>query len=98
MRRARSAMRTNGASASAVEKTATASMPSSCSARMTRTATSPRFATRTRENVISEGVERSAADRLELEQQLAELDRFPVLDVDRPPVSLRVPLQLLEQL
>src|SRR5437868_2961991 len=60
MRTARSASRTCSASSSAVEYTATASMPSSCSARMTRTAISPRFATRTRVNtrrVYGRGVE-----------------------------------------
>ena len=51
MRTAWSAMRTWAASASAVEYTATASIPSSCNARITRTAISPRFATRTRENI-----------------------------------------------
>src|SRR5438067_3804165 len=51
MHTARSARRVWSAPASAVEYTATASIPSSCSARITRTATSPRFATRTRENI-----------------------------------------------
>src|SRR5438309_4093729 len=50
MRTARSASRTWSAFSSAVEYTATASTPSSCSARMTRTAISPRLATRTRVN------------------------------------------------
>src|SRR5256714_8034232 len=51
MHTARSARRVCSAPASAVENTATASIPSSCSARITRTATSPRFATRTLENI-----------------------------------------------
>src|SRR5438477_11233473 len=54
MHTARSARRVWSAPASAVEYTATASTPSSCSARITRTATSPRFATSTRENIARE--------------------------------------------
>jgi len=50
IRTARSASRTCSESSSAVEYTATASTPSSCRARITRTAISPRFATRTRLN------------------------------------------------
>src|SRR5205807_9167742 len=50
MHTARSARRVWSAPASAVEYTATASTPSSCRARITRTAISPRFATRTRLN------------------------------------------------
>src|SRR3954447_24887111 len=102
MRSAWSAMRTNMPSASAVEYTATASQPSSCSARITRTATSPRFATSTRENISgeqpSEGVERRADERLELEQELAELNGPAVLGVDRAPEPLRLRLQLVEEL
>jgi len=45
---------------------------------MTRTAISPRFATRTRLNTV----EREAGDRLELEQQLPELDRLRSLTTD----------------
>src|ERR1041385_2331922 len=50
IRTERSASRTWSAFSSAVEYTATASIPSSCSARITRTAISPRLATRTRSN------------------------------------------------
>ena len=97
MRTARSASRTCSASSSAVEYTATASMPSSWSARMTRTAISPRFATRTREN-ITNGVERSAGERLEVEEHLPELDRLRVVDVDLPHDRLEVGLHLVHQL
>src|SRR5688500_4724254 len=92
MHTARSAMRTCIASRSTVEYTATASAPSACSARITRTATSPRFATRTRLN------KRPARERLELEQQLAELDGLAVLDVDRPDDPLGLRLDLVHQL
>ena len=83
------------ASRSAVEYTATASTPSSCSARITRTAISPRFATRTRENTASLLDRRRREDRVDLEQELPVLDRLRVLDVDRahdarrPPPSAR---------
>src|SRR5258707_15326699 len=70
-------MRTWSASMSAVEYTATASIPSSCSALITRTAISPRFATRTRLNI-----EGRAGQRLELEQQLPVLDRLGVADLE----------------
>src|ERR671930_517185 len=98
MQIARSASRVCRAPASAVEYTATASIPSSCSARITRTAISPRFATRTRENIPLEGVQRLARDRLELEQQLPELDRLRVLDQDRAHDPVDVRLHLVHQL
>src|SRR5439155_260023 len=66
----------------------------SCRARMTRTAISPRFATRTRSNTV----ERNARDRLELEQELAELDRLCVVDVDRANDPLALGLDLVHQL
>src|SRR5215207_1849057 len=53
MHTARSAMRTCSACSSAVEYTATASTSSSWSARMMRTAISPRLATRTRLNTVA---------------------------------------------
>src|ERR1700749_3763347 len=95
MRTARSARRTCSASSSAVEYTATASMPSSWSARMTRTAISPRFATRTRPNTSHD---RPAGERLEGEQHLAELDGRRVLDVDRADDGLDVRLHLVHEL
>src|SRR3954454_10925558 len=95
MRTARSASRTWSAFSSAVEYTATASMPSSCSARMTRTAISPRFATRTRPNTSHD---RPAGERLEVEQHLAELDGLRVLDVDRADDRLDVRLHLVHEL
>src|SRR4051794_28748036 len=134
MHTARSARRVCSAPESAVEYTATASIPSSCSARITRTATSPRFATRTLENIARAGprtslamsvveaaaappprpsyarlpnasagdpsqrVERTSDDRLELEQQLSELDGLGVLDVDRPDDPVDVRLHLVHQL
>src|SRR4051794_27840302 len=79
-----SARGTCSASRSAVEYTATASMSSSCSALITRTAISPRFATSTRENISGGPLdpERPAVGRLELEQKLAVLDGIRVRDVD----------------
>src|SRR5436190_4722708 len=109
-------------------------MPSSCSARITRTATSPRFATRTRENIatggprtslampvveaaaapptgpsyarppnagagdLSQRVERTTENGLELEEQLPEFDRSRVLDVDRPHDAVDVRLHLVHEL
>src|SRR5258707_15718075 len=70
-------------------------MPSSCSARMTRTAISPRFATRTRSNTLER---RRAGERLEVEQHLSELDRLPVVDVDRAHDGLESGLDLVHQL
>src|SRR4051794_32127478 len=98
MRTARSARRTCSAFSSAVEYTATASTPSSCSARITRTAISPRFATSTRENIGLERVQRRRLDRLEFEQELAVLDRLGVLDVNRAHDALRLGLELVHEL
>src|SRR5437867_11400959 len=94
MHTARSASRVCSVPASAVEYTATASIPSSCSARMTRTAISPRVATRTRPNTV----EREGGDRFELEQQLPELDGLRVLHVDRPDDPLVVGFDLVHEL
>src|SRR4051812_12362461 len=69
-------------------------MPSSWSARMTRTAISPRFATRTRLN----GIQGAPCERLELEEHLAELDRLRVVDVDLSHDRLEVGLHLVHQL
>src|SRR5215204_5331171 len=69
-------------------------MSSSWRARITRTATSPRFATRTRLNRI----ERPAEHRLDLEQELAELDRVAVRDVDPADDAVEVGLDLVHQL
>src|SRR5438067_2955802 len=105
MHTARSARRVWSAPASAVEYTATASTPSSCSARITRTATSPRFATSTRENIVrgrprtslamSQRVERSTDHRLELEEHLSEFDGLCVLDEDRADDAVDVGLHLV---
>src|SRR3954465_6305674 len=70
-------------------------MPSSCSARITRTAISPRLATRTRSNTLER---RRAGERLEIEQHLPELDRLAVVDVDRPDDGLEVGLDLVHAL
>src|SRR6266566_8959494 len=86
---------------SAGEYTATASIPSSCSARMTRTAISPRFATRTRLNISAPSlhrVERPARQWLEVEQHLSELDRLGVLHVNPPDDRLELGLHLVHQL
>src|SRR5207248_10373743 len=81
---------------SAVEWTATASIPSSCSARITRTAISPRFATRTRANIaLDRGPH---GERLELEEELPELDGLRVLGVDGTHDSLDVRLHLVHEL
>ena len=97
MHTAWSASSTWSASRSAVEYTATASIPSSCSARITRTAISPRFATSTRSNTfVLDGGRRQ--DRLDLEQELAVLDRLGVLDVDRADDACGLGLQLVEEL
>src|SRR5579862_78555 len=93
MRTARSASRTWSACSSAVEYTATASIPSSCSARITRTAISPRFATRTRSNI-----ERPAVQRLELEQQLAVLHGLGIANVDLADDAFDLRLDLVHQL
>src|SRR6186997_2997854 len=98
MHTAWSARRTCSASLSAVEYTATASTPSSWSARITRTAISPRFATRTRENIASLSDDRLGVGRLELEEQLTELDRLAALDVDRLHPTLLLCLELVEEL
>src|SRR5438477_2983170 len=126
MHTARSARRVWSAPASAVEYTATASTPSSCSARITRTATSPRFATSTRENIarerpmedaaaaparpsygrqpnttrddLSQRVERTTYDRLELEEQLSEFDGRRVLDEDRADDAVDIRLHFVHEL
>src|SRR5690606_3623534 len=68
-----SASRTCIASASAVECTATVSMPISCAARWMRRAISPRLAIRMREMAIGSGNH---------DQRLVELDRLGVLYQD----------------
>src|SRR5215217_1972666 len=101
MHTAWSASRTCSASRSAVEYTATASQPSSCSARITRTAISPRFATSTLSNTSGgplERVERAAVDGLELEQELAVLDGAPVRHVDLAHDALNLRLDLVHEL
>src|SRR5438067_13935312 len=60
---------------------------------MTRTAISPRFATRTLLNTV----EREGGNRLELEQQLPEFDGLRVLHVDRPDDPLAVGLDLVHE-
>src|SRR5262245_10069068 len=96
MQTARSASSTWSASRSAVEYTATASIPSSCRARITRTAISPRFATSTRSNMSLDGGWRE--DWLELEEELAVLDGLGVLDVDGTHHARALGLQLVEEL
>src|SRR3989442_8242330 len=72
-------------------------MPSSCRARMTRTATSPRFAMSTRENKL-ERVQRPGDRGLEVEERLPELHGLAVLDMDRPDEAFDVGLHLVHQL
>src|SRR5205807_1903977 len=76
-------------------------MPSSCRARMTRTATSPRFAIRTRLNIRRgplERVERAGDRRLEIEENLPELDGLAVLDMDRAHGAFDLRFDLVHQL
>src|SRR5918911_2944361 len=61
---------------------------------MTRTATSPRFATRTR----LKGIERPPVQRLELEEELSVLHGLRVLGVDRADDPLDVRLHLVHEL
>src|SRR5690606_32553469 len=70
-----SAMRTCMASASAVECTATERMPISRQARITRSAISPRFATRIFSNI---------APSLDDEKRRAVFDGAAILDEDAP--------------
>src|SRR4051794_38096724 len=91
MHTARSASRTHEPSRSMVEYTATASTPSSWQARITRTAISPRFATRTRPNI-------SRLRRVELEQGLTELHELRVLHQDAAHPAGVLGLELVEQL
>src|SRR5712691_11056363 len=79
---------------------ATASTPSSCSARITRTAISPRFATKTLVNISGplNRVERPAVDPFELEEKLAVLDGLGVPDVDRAHDPLDFGLHFVHQL
>src|ERR1700750_1998464 len=94
MQTARSAIRTQAPSLSAVEYTASASRPSSWQARITRTAISPRLATSTRLN-ISAVASRSGRD---LELRLPELHRLGFLDQDPADGARVLGLQLVEQL
>src|SRR3954447_6837215 len=68
---------------------------------MTRTAISPRFATSTFLNIATTRlvrVQRAAVQRLELEQDVAELDRVGVLLVDRAHDAAVLALHLVHQL
>src|SRR5215210_6240366 len=69
-------------------------MSSSCRARITRTATSPRFAIRTRLN----GIERAAERGFDLEQELAELDRIAVRRMHLAHDAVQLGLDLVHQL
>src|SRR5579862_9914007 len=94
MQTARSAWVTQRPSRSAVEYTATASIPRSWQARTSRTAQSPRLAIRTR--FSTDGERRSR--RLQLEQRLAELDGSGVLDQDPADRAGLGRLEFVEQL
>src|SRR5215211_5660407 len=94
MQTARSARRVCSAPSSAVEWTATASIPSSWRPRITRTATSPRFAIRTR----LKGIQRAGENGLEVEERLAVLDGLTVLDVNRADDALDLRLHLVHEL
>src|SRR6185369_9553237 len=85
-----SAARTWRESRSASECTATVATPSSLHAAMTRSAISPRLATRTFLNTWSA--------REDGEELLAELDRLAVLRVDRDDGPRDVGLDLVHQL
>src|SRR4051812_14376383 len=92
MQTARSARRTQSPSRSAVEETATASIPRSWQARTMRTAASPRFAIRTRFSIAAR------SHRLELEERLSVLDRLGVVNQDAADDPGVVGLELVEQL
>src|SRR5437879_9452301 len=90
MQIASSARRTCRASRSAVEKTATVPRPSSRQARMTRSAISPRLATRTLSTPSLAGLEGDDA--------LARVHEVFVLDQDARHASVRVAVDLVEAL
>src|ERR1051326_557981 len=91
MQIARSASPTHRPSRSAVEYTATVSMPRSWQARTRRTAASPRLAMSTRRRAIDLG-------RLELEQRLTVLHRLGVVDQHSADHARVLGLELVEQL
>src|SRR5689334_22728768 len=91
MQTASSANLTCSASASAVEWTATDLRPISRRQRITRSAISPRLATRTFLNF-------SRSSGLDLEQRLAVLDGRAVLDQDADDRARDVGLDLVHQL
>src|SRR5256885_950800 len=80
MQSASSAKRTCSEFASAVECTATVSMPSSRAARMMRSAISARLAMRILWNIAIRKARFSPLDGFEAEERLAVLDRAAVLD------------------
>src|SRR4029450_8113636 len=73
-------------------------MPSSCSVRITRTAISPRLAMRTRVNIAFLEDRDATVGELELEEQLAVLDRLRVLGVNRDDGPRLVDLHLVHEL
>src|SRR4051812_19370949 len=91
----RSASCTQSPSRSAVEYTATASMPRSWHARTSRTAASPRFAIRTRRSIACP---RPPLRGVELEQRLPVLDRLGVVREHRPDGAGVLRLELVEEL
>src|ERR1035437_9549410 len=97
MQTSSSANRTCSECSSASEYTATVLMPSSRHAKMTRSATSPRFAIRIFLNMASGGA-RSPLLRLDGEQALAVLHRLPGLDVDVHDLAVVLRVDLVHQL
>src|SRR4051812_25632603 len=91
MQTASSANLTCSASASAVEWTATDARPISLQARITRSAISPRFATRTFLNIDRPALR-------DLEQRLTVLHGRAVLDEDRGDRAGDIGLDLVHQL
>src|SRR6185436_13406649 len=89
MHTASSANLTCSDSESAVENTATVLMPSSRAARITRSAISPRLATRI---FLNMGL------RLDLEECVAVLDRLAVVDEHRNHSAVDLGLDLVHQL
>src|SRR6266550_6693043 len=88
---ATSAIRTTGVSRSAVEYTATTSMPSSRQVRATRSAISPRLAMRILENIDPVPGCLTRLGRGESNERLVELDRLPVghQNLDDPASRVR---------
>src|ERR1700722_1958015 len=97
MHTASSAKRTWSELRSASEYTATVEIPSSLQAQMTRSAISPRLATRIFWN-IGLGRRLPLAARADAEERLAVFDRLPVFDKDAYQFAAFVRLDFIHKL